>query len=768
MTFAFGTKAETLGRIRPLIPNAEFCEQVVLTVGEWRSFREICINRITSQLPPEILVVRSSTRLEDGDAVSMAGAFLSVAGVMPSPSAIADAVEQVIRSYGGERENDQILVQPMVQDVVVSGVVMTKELDTGAPYYVINYDDFSGRTDTVTGGRESKLLLVRHRHGASLHSSRFRHLIEVVQNIERATGEVNLDIEFCIDAAQRIYVLQVRPLAARHRWASFDATRLESAFVSARETLQTALRPDPGIYGQVTAFSEMTDWNPAEMIGSTPNPLALGLYRHLITDRIWCEARFRMGYRQFAHRPLLTTVGGHPYIDVRLSLNSFLPDGLSADFAEDLINLQLDKLQASPHLHDKVEFEIALTCKSFNFADRAAALRADGLSAAGIAELSDRLGHLTRVLVEGGVSRIAGLLDGMQHLRPTRVEDNPRHRAATLLELCIPHGTLPFSMLARDAFIGVSILQSLIARNALDERDGDAFQRGVHTVATDFVIHMQAVVDGTMKAADFLELYGHLRPGTYDITSQRYDEAGDLHLGHAIRSLDEHPAFVLSAKARADIAKLLVEDGYRISPDELLEYIGTAIRAREKAKFLFTRNISDALSAMTQWGEANGLSRDDIALLTPAEALREGDLSHLRASIVGAREARDISHLVRLASVLFGVDDIDVVRVPLGHPTYVTKKSVQAPPLHLNSSAPVDVDNKIVLIESADPGYDWIFSHSIAGLITKFGGANSHMAIRCAEFGLPAAIGCGHRRFDELRESRLIELNCGARTMVGR
>ena len=52
------------------------------------------------------------------------------------------------------------------------------------------------------------------------------------------------------------------------------------------------------------------------------------------------------------------------------------------------------------------------------------------------------------------------------------------------------------------------------------------------------------------------------------------------------------------------------------------------------------------------------------------------------------------------------------------------------------------LEGKIVLIENADPGYDWIFSQNIIGLITKYGGANSHMAIRCAEFGVPAAIGC--------------------------
>ena len=65
-----------------------------------------------------------------------------------------------------------------------------------------------------------------------------------------------------------------------------------------------------------------------------------------------------------------------------------------------------------------------------------------------------------------------------------------------------------------------------------------------------------------------------------------------------------------------------------------------------------------------------------------------------------------------------------------------------------------------MLIASADPGYDWIFDKSIFGLITKFGGANSHMAIRCSELNLPAAIGVGEKKYLELVKSKDIELNC--------
>ena len=40
----------------------------------------------------------------------------------------------------------------MINNVSLSGVVFTKEVDTGLNYYVINYDDITGKTDTVTSG----------------------------------------------------------------------------------------------------------------------------------------------------------------------------------------------------------------------------------------------------------------------------------------------------------------------------------------------------------------------------------------------------------------------------------------------------------------------------------------------------------------------------------------------------------------------------------------------------------------------------------------
>jgi phosphoenolpyruvate-protein kinase (PTS system EI component) len=77
-----------------------------------------------------------------------------------------------------------------------------------------------------------------------------------------------------------------------------------------------------------------------------------------------------------------------------------------------------------------------------------------------------------------------------------------------------------------------------------------------------------------------------------------------------------------------------------------------------------------------------------------------------------------------------------------------------------NPSTIHSINDSIILIENADPGFDWIFTSSIKGLITAYGGMNSHMAVRSGEFGLPCAIGVGQKRFNELKNANRIRLDC--------
>jgi hypothetical protein len=106
--------------------------------------------------------------------------------------------------------------------------------------------------------------------------------------------------------------------------------------------------------------------------------------------------------------------------------------------------------------------------------------------------------------------------------------------------------------------------------------------------------------------------------------------------------------------------------------------------------------------------------------------------------------------------------ELDCFIVGADRPNFVGSSSVTAEICDLtdqDATSVSDVSGKIVFIPQADPGYDWLFGQGIAGLVTTFGGANSHMAIRSAEFGLPAAIGIGEQRYNELVRGKLVELS---------
>ena len=139
--FEFGTKAGTLSRLKPLVKTAELPDQVVVDLGTWHDDRDNALETITNEFRDGPLVVRSSAISEDASHDSKAGAFLSLIGISPEADAIAVAVDEVIASFGDNCAEHEVLVQPMIQDVVFSGVVLSRDLDTGGPYIVINYDN---------------------------------------------------------------------------------------------------------------------------------------------------------------------------------------------------------------------------------------------------------------------------------------------------------------------------------------------------------------------------------------------------------------------------------------------------------------------------------------------------------------------------------------------------------------------------------------------------------------------------------------------------
>ncbi len=782
--FDFGTKAQTLERLVPFLSRSHIPKFHYFKVESWQNNPSLVNEAIKNHFGKTNVIVRSSAFSEDTHSSTNAGLYESVPNVLTDDlNSLSDAIDKVIHSYDragfcGKADNE-VLVQFMISDTSMSGVVFTRDMNTGAPYYVINYDDQTGRTDTITKGSENsnRTLLVHRDHVGRLRSERFKALLTAIQEIEAVTGHDALDIEFAVDKENKVYIFQVRRIKASSHWNDGLAIKLNNAVNNLRDFIGAYQTEKSGLYGKTAILGEMPDWNPVEMIGAYPRPLSLSLYRYLITDYAWREARRQMGYFEPKGARLLVSLYGKPYIDVRLSFNSFLPAGLDAPISQKLVNAWLDRLKAHKELHDRVEFEVAITALTFDFKKSVKEQLKGVLTPSEKKKFKKSLHLLTNDILTGKKAPISEEIKkiGLLEKRRAHLKDIYKkcelNVVASLLEDCIKLGTIPFSILARHAFIAKSFIRSLTRCGAISAEEAAAFQASIKTVASMLVSDVDRLVSGKMATKKFMDKYGHLRPGTYDILSKRYDQREDLFEGKRampISKYSEKP-FTFSARAKREIKKLLKAFGYKISTDDLIEYIKEATASRELAKFIFTKNVSDALEIIAMWGEKIGLTREDLSYLTISDILNtlntvpEKDLkNHLKGLTAAGMREHELALALRLPYLIETPEDAAIVPLLLSKPNFITRKRIRASHVFIdveNNKLP-DIKGKIVLIESADPGFDWIFLSPIAGLVTKFGGANSHMAIRCAEFGLPAAIGCGEQIFDRVLGANMIELNC--------
>jgi choline kinase len=787
--FLLGTKAQTLARLRDMITYACIENQVTFSVEAWRRSPLEWVAAIQTQLACGRVVVRSSALSEDGFGNSNAGIYTSLLDVDANCAvSLSKAVENVIASYLDDDLGNEVLVQPMLSGVLASGVVFTRTLAKGAPYYVVNYDDVTGSTESITSGssKEHKTLVIRR--DASEKSvaipSRLTVLLPALREIESLLGYDSLDIEFAVTEDFGLHILQVRPIAVDHTgWGDADARvfallrKAEARFVEKQEA-------SPFVCGQRTIFGVMPDWNPAEIIGTKPGQLAASLYRALIMDDVWATQRTEYGYRDVRPQPLLVSFAGHPYVDVRASFNSFIPAELSDEIATRIVDFCLDWLEAHPELHDKVEFEVIPTCFSLDF-DRWEARfgECSVLTNDELTRWRDALKGVTERAMQRNSDDFARI--GLLEKRYTALQASdllPLDKACAFLDDVRRYGTLPFAHLARSAFVAVTLLRSAVATGVLSQCEMDGFLNSIRTVSHSYTCDALACAHGDLPWSEFLERYGHLRPGTYDITSPSYRQNPERYLRPAVEQalnaapLDEHHTHDFGGwqVAKIRFSKALNASGVRGTVDEIEMFLRQAIEGREYAKFAFTRNLSAALDALCEWGASIGVEPEVLADvgIEDLRALQSGQIATvnvcnwLKELATRASAERKIVEALEMPPLLFHREDFVVFQYPVTQINFIGNKAVIAPCVDLDTAgADCDLSGKIVLISQADPGYDWLFSRQIGGLITMYGGANSHMAIRAAEFGLPAAIGVGAVRYRSLAAANELELNPVNRVM---
>ena len=762
----------------------------IIRVEQWVADAEAVMDKIVSELfANDALVVRSSCHREDGEHASAAGAYRSVLNVSPADRpALKEAINQVIESYAGAMPDDQVLVQPMIRNVSVSGVIMTRVLGDGSPYFVINYDDESGKTDTTTaGGSGTKTVYVfKDVNDFDFDSPRLRSFVHFARRVELLCGRSDIDIEFCLDTHGNLCLLQVRPICTHKHWIDNADTHVRKHIDYVVQFLENRMRPWPELKGASTILGVMPDWNPAEMIGITPRQLASSLYRELITRQVWRRARQSMGYRSMPAEELMIMLAGHPYIDVRVSFNSFLPMGLDTSTSEALVSAWLERLDTNPQLHDKIEFDVAQTVLDFCFDQHLADRYPNVLSRQRKENFRTALRNLTNYCLDlGDGGSVAAAFDAISDLRIKQARRSLRDFANAGSHILLAHigllsaecqelGTLPFSVLARHAFIAESLLRTAVERGALECERLVAFKKSLHTVSSEMSQDFLAVFVGSAPKRNFLLKYGHLRPNSYDILSPCYAQRVELFAEEATvnpgADVPHMEPFCFCAQEQHDITQLMREAGLEGDCASLEQYVRKVIPGREYAKFVFTRNLSDILELTTLWGLGLGLDRQTLSFLDVRDILEWTSHALLRdpgeyfkeLSAKGC-ELFNLSRSVKLGYLIRSPRDVYVVPQHRSAPNFVGSVRVEAPVVRIHAHTPCSVRlaGALVCIENADPGFDWIFTRGIAGLVTMFGGTNSHMAIRCSEYGLPAAIGVGVALFESVTQARRCLLDAG-------
>ncbi|MFA6432628.1 MAG: PEP-utilizing enzyme [Candidatus Paceibacterota bacterium] len=771
----FGTKAETLERLHGHLKKSVVDKLVLFSVEDWPKEKSAIVTKIISTFPKKLLIVRSSAFAEDSTKQSNAGHFASLGNVKCSAPKIEKAVEEVISRYDGDIRN-QAFVQEHITDVDLSGVVFTRDVNNLAPYMTINYDDSSGRTDTITSGQSTahKTLVIYREKRPMLTDQRLMKVYAAVEELEKVLKSDRLDIEFLYKKGV-VHILQARPLTAKTK----EAPSLDSVSEIVRgisDYMRESNAPHPDLYGDDTFYGIMPDWNPAEMIGIKPRPLALSLYRELITDSIWAFQRDNYGYKRLRSFPLLVSLAGHPYIDLRVDFNSFIPKALDDDLSHRLVNFYLDKLRSVPASHDKIEFDIVYSCYTLDLDARLMELKRHGFSAKDRQAIKDSLLELTNKIIrpdglyKEDLKKITTLKKRLKPLLESRLTE--AKKIYWLIEDCKRYGTLPFAGIARAAFIAIQLLDSIVSLGIISIEEKNLFLSTMNTVARHLSEDMDKLNRGKLPIKAFLKKYGHLRPGTYDILSESYEENFHKYFDRGTRAAEpsaDHPKkLTLSSIQMKKIDRLLKKHGLAVDADEFFLFMKEAIEGREYAKFVFTRNIHEILKSIKAYGtrisatpedmsyvEIGALMKMHSAVILPIEERK------LLEDIKANRARHKLNRFVKLPQLITQPEDLYHFYMDSIEPNYVTSESaIGNVATIIRNTSTKNIKGKIVCIENADPGFDWIFSHKIKGLITAYGGANSHMAIRAAELNIPAVIGCGPALFDKWSNAKKMKIDC--------
>ena len=192
----FRSKAETLEDL-----NLSFREKINIPDFLFYTKKQLIkndklIHVIIKKFKNKKIIIRSSALDEDKLNNSNAGRYDSAIIHQLGFDSIKNALKKIFKKL--KFDNDKVIFQKLIIKPDIFGVLFTRDINTNAPYYVINYDK-SKKTDLITSGKKSiSQKTINILKNSKKFPVEFQNLLKIAKKIEKLYKNDCLDIEFSI------------------------------------------------------------------------------------------------------------------------------------------------------------------------------------------------------------------------------------------------------------------------------------------------------------------------------------------------------------------------------------------------------------------------------------------------------------------------------------------------------------------------------------------------------------------------------------------
>ena len=681
------------------------------------------------------IIIRSNSSKEDTDETSSAGKFLSIGPIDKNDiSLIKKSWNEVLQSYEKE-DNNTVIFQDYVDGAKSVSVLTSYKVGTDSPYRTFS-TYYGSQTDAVTSGRYNKIKnFFIHRSLDNLPEKFKEHykFFKIQNQLENLFGNKQLDIEIVTDHKEEPLLLQVRPLMGKV--IKKEPIMVERSVIDENVKRYKELIPTTDDrFGTNQIYSNMSDMNPAEMIGKKPDNIAFSLYRFMFTDTTWNKQRGEFGYRIYSGGKLMELFNNVAYINVNHSLNSFLTRNIKNETCEKIINYQLNKLETYPHLHDSIEFDISRSSYTFETDEKFGEEYKNIIDRKEIIQWHHDLIEIDSFNSSTLHKNNEIILDAF-----SKLDDSFQYLDKENIKFVRDNMALPFTHHSRLGFVYFAQLNNFLKNGVINEEEKQNLLLSVNSISTKMKQDAYRVKTGDISLNDFLSIYGHVRAGNYNLSSSNLKS--NISFAESLINTSNEP--IPSEPLKIDIFKK-IDDYFNLNKisytsENWVEMFQLAVSTRENSKFYYTKGIDGILNEI----EEKDISDRELFQLLDFEY---NDMNTFNQKIVDTL----------MPDVVTSSDDFYAYEEMNKDGNYIGQGTVSGEILFLDGieNNRNNLDNKIIVIPAADPGWDWIFNYKIKSLITEFGGPNSHMAIRCAEHNIPAILGIGEKNFSAILNSK--------------